>query len=384
MIKDFSFFLPTRILFGLNTWERIGEVAREVGFSSMLVVTDESFSTVPVFQKVIDRISGAGINCRIFNKLKGEPDTEIAEEGAAFLRGAETDGILGFGGGSSMDLAKALSVMGTNKGAVGEYMGVNLVRESPLPLIVMPTTAGSGSEVTRVAVLTDHKKKFKGGIVSPLIPPKAAILDPLFLTTLPPRVIAETGIDALSHAIESFYSLGSNPISDILAKDAIRRITSNLRALVANPQNVGAAGNMLLGSMLAGAAFLNTGVGNVHALAHALGSYHHMSHALSVAVLLPYVMEHNLNACMERFAEMAAAMDANIEGLPLREAAWKAVEEVRRLSADVGIPGKMSDLQITDTHFKEMAADAVKSPPYLSNPRRCTVEELVGVLQKAL
>ena len=187
-----------------------------------------------------------------------------------------------------MDLAKALPVMGTNKGAVGEYMGVNLVRESPLPLIVMPTTAGSGSEeITRVAVLTDHKKKFKGAIVSPLIPPKAAIMDPFFLTTLAPRAIAETGIDALSHAIESFYSLGSNPISDILAKDAIRRITSNLRALVANPQNVGAAGNMLLGSMLAGAAFLNTGVGNVHALAHALGSYYHMSHALSVAVLLP-------------------------------------------------------------------------------------------------
>ena len=216
-----------------------------------------------------------------------------------------------------MDLAKALSVLGTNKGAVGEYIGVNLVKESPIPLLVMPTTAGSGSEVTRVAVLTDHKRKFKGGIVSPLIPPKTAIMDPSFLTTLPPRVIAETGIDALSHAIESFYSLGSNPISDILAKDAIRRITSNLRALVANPQNVGAAGNMLLGSMLAGAAFLNTGVGNVHALAHALGTYHHMSHALSVAVLLPYVMEHNLNACMERFAEMAAAMDANIGGLPL-------------------------------------------------------------------
>jgi alcohol dehydrogenase class IV len=384
MMKDFSFFLPTRILFGLNAWERIGEVAREMGFSSIVVVTDEGLSAIPVFQKVIDRISNAGINCRIFSKLKGEPDTEIAEQGAEFLRKEKTDGILGFGGGSSMDLAKVLSVMGTNKGTVDEYVGVNLVKESPIPLLVMPTTAGSGSEVTRVAVLTDHKRKFKGGIVSPLIPPKTAIMDPSFLTTLPPRVIAETGIDALSHAIESFYSLGSNPISDILAKDAIRRITSNLRALVANPQNVGAAGNMLLGSMLAGAAFLNTGVGNVHALAHALGTYHHMSHALSVAVLLPHVMEHNLNACMERFAEMAAAMGANIGGLPPREGARKAVEEVRRLLADVGIPGKMSDLQVTDTHFKEMAADAAKSPPHLSNPRRCTVEELVGVLQEAL
>lgn len=384
MMKDFSVFFPTRIIFGLKTAEKIGETALEMGISNILVVTDEVFSRVPVFEKIIDRISDVRINCRIFNKLNGEPDTEIAEEGAGFLKEGETDGILGLGGGSSMDLAKALSVLATNKGSVGAYMGVNLVREPPLPLIVMPTTAGSGSEVTRVAVLTDHKKKFKGAIVSNLIPPRAAIMDPGFLTTLPPRVIAETGIDALCHAIEAFYSLGSNPISDILARDAITRIASNLRALVANPQNVTAAGNMLLGSMLAGAAFLNTGVGNVHAMAHALGSYYHLSHALSVAVLLPYVMEHNLNACMERFAEMAAAMGADIKGLSLREAARKAVDEVRCLLADVGMPGKMSELQVTDAHFKEMAADAAKSPPYFSNPRRCTMEELVGLYRKAL
>jgi len=384
VINDFSFFLSTRIIFGVNTAEKVGQEALEMGLSNILVVTDEGFSKVPIFERIIGRISDAGISCRVFNKLKGEPDTEIVEEGAASIREAETDGILGIGGGSSMDLAKALSVLGTNKGRVDEYMGVNLVREPPLPLIVMPTTAGSGSEVTRVAVLTDHKKNLKDAIVSNLIPPKAAILDPGFLATLPSRVIAETGIDALSHAIEAFYSLGSNPISDILAKDAIRRISSNLRALVANPQNLAAAGNMALGSMLAGAAFLNTGVGNVHALAHSLGAHYHISHALSVAVLLPYVMEHNLNACMERFVEMAAAMGTTVEGLPLREAARKAVEEIRCLLADVGIPKKMSELQVTDVHFKEMAAEAAKSVPALSNPRRCTVEELVDVYQKAL
>jgi alcohol dehydrogenase class IV len=337
-----------------------------------------SFSTVPVFRR--SSIEFQLDQLQVFN-AEGRTDTE-SEQGAEFLRREKTDGILGVGGGSSMDLAKALSVLGTNKGSVGEYIGVNLVKESPIPLLVMPTTAGSGSEVTRVAVLTDHKKKFKGGIVSPLIPPKAAILDPLFLTTLPPpRVIAETGIDALSHAIEAFYSQVPT-YSAIFSKDAIRGCIKS--QLVANPQNVKAAGNMLLGDMLAGAAFLNTGVGNVHALAHALGSYHHISHALSVAVLLPHVMEHNLNACMERFTEMATAMGANIQGLPHREAAWKAVEEVRCLLADLGIPGKMSDLHVTDTHFKEMADDAVTSPPYFSNPRRCTVEELLGVLQRAL
>jgi alcohol dehydrogenase class IV len=384
VINDFSFFLSTRIVFGVNTAEKVGQEALEMGLSNILVVTDEGFSRVPVFERIIGRISDAGISCRVFDQLQGEPDTEIVEEGAAFLREAETDGILGIGGGSSMDLAKALSVLGTNKGTVDEYMGVNLVRARPLPLIVIPTTAGSGSEVTRVAVLTDHKGNLKDAIVSNLIPPKAAILDPGLLATLPPKVIAETGIDALSHAIEAFYSLGSNPISDILAKDAIRRISSNLRALVANPQNPAAAGNMALGSMLAGAAFLNTGVGNVHALAHSLGAYHHISHALSVAVLLPYVMEHNLNACMERFAEMAAAMGAAIEGLSLGEAARKAVEEIRCLLTDVGIPEKMSELQVTDVHFKEMAAEAAKSVPALSNPRRCTVEELVEVYGTAL
>ena len=204
------------------------------------------------------------------------------------------------------------------------------------------------------------------------------------MTTLPQKVIAETGIDALSHAIEAFYSLGSNPVSDILAKDAIGRITSNLRALVANPQNVGAAGNMMLGSMLAGAAFLNTGVGNVHAMAHALGSYYHISHALSVAVLLPYVMVHNLNACMDRFAEMADAMGADIQSLSLRDTARKSIEEVRCLMVDIGIPEKISELQVTEEHFEEMAVDAVNSPPSLSNPRRCTKEELVALYWEAL
>jgi alcohol dehydrogenase len=384
MIKEFSFLFPTRIVFGLGTGDRAGQVAREMGLSNLLVVTDAGFSRLPIFQKVMDRLSEAGIRYRIFDKLEGEPDTTIAGEGAAFLREQETDGLLGIGGGSAMDLAKALSVLATNKGTADEYMGVNLVKKLPLPLIVMPTTAGSGSEVTRVAVLTDPKKKFKGGIVSGLIPPKAAILDPVFLLTLPPGIIAETGIDALSHAIEAFYSLGSNPISDILAKESIRRISSNLRPLVANPQNIEAAGNMLLGSMLAGAAFLNTGVGNAHSLGHALGSYYHISHALSIAVLLPYVMEHNLNACMERFAEIADAMGVKTEGLTLRDGARKAVDEVRSLLQDVGLPDRMSVLGITDQHFKEMAADAAKSPPYLSNPRRCTVEELVELYQKAL
>ncbi|MBW2066250.1 MAG: iron-containing alcohol dehydrogenase [Deltaproteobacteria bacterium] len=384
MTKDFNFILPTRIIFGFNMAEKVGEIVLEMGLTNILVVTDRSFSRLPVFHKLIGRISDAGISHRIFDKLEGEPDTEIAEEGAEFLREAQTNGILGVGGGSSMDLAKALSVLATNKGTVNEYMGVNLVRIPPLPLIVVPTTAGSGSEVTHVAVLTDIKKKLKGAIVSNLIPPQAAIMDPSLLATLPSRVIAETGIDALSHAIEAFYSLGSNPISDILAKDAIRRITSNLRALVVNSQNVSAAGNMMLGSMLAGAAFLNTGVGNVHALAHSLGAYYHISHALSVAVLLPYVMEHNLKACMERFAEMTAAMGTNIEGMSLRESARKAVDEVRSLLTDIGIPGRLSELQVTDTYFRDMAQDAAKSPPSLSNPRRCTVDELMELYRKAI
>lgn len=384
MIKDFSFFLPTRIKFGLDMSEKVGEEALKMGFSNILIVTDEGLSKIPIFKKIIDRISETGINSRVFNKLKGEPDTDIVKEGAAVLKEAKTDCIIGLGGGSSMDLAKALSVLATNKGTIDDYMGVNLVKEPPLPLLVLPTTAGSGSEVTRVAVLTDTKKRFKGGVVSELIPPRAVILDPGFLTTLPQKVIAETGIDALSHAIEAFYSLGSNPVSDILAKDAIGRITSNLRALVASPQNVEAAGNMMLGSMLAGAAFLNTGVGNVHAMAHSLGSYYHISHALSVTVLLPYVMAHNLNACMERFAEMAVAMGVNVQGLSLREAARKSIEEVRSLMGDIGMPEKMSELQVTEEHFEEMAVDAVNSPPSLSNPRRCTKEELVALYWEAL
>jgi alcohol dehydrogenase class IV len=383
-VKDFSFILPTRIIFGCNSAQKIGEEAKLLGLSKMLIVTDKNFSKLPIFQTVTGHISDAGLKYRIFSKLTGEPETEIAEEGARFLREEETDGILGIGGGSSIDLAKALSVLGTNEGSVTDYMGVNLVKRHPLPLIAIPTTAGTGSEVTGVSVLTDPEKRFKGAIVSPWVPPKVSILDPVFLTTLPSRVIAETGIDALTHAIEAFYSLGANPISDVLAKESIRRIFLNLRALAANPQNLDAAGNMMLGSLLAGAAFLNTRTGNVHSLSHPLGSYYHIPHGLAIAVLLPHVMAYNLPASMERFAEMAIAMGATVEGLTLREAAQKAVDEVRCLLADLGIPAKMSKLGVTDEHFREMAVDATKIPPYLYNPRRCTVDELIMLYKKAL
>jgi alcohol dehydrogenase class IV len=383
-VKDFAFILPTRIIFGAHSAKKIGEEAKKLGFSKMLIIADENFSKLPLFETVTGYISDTGIRYRIFNNLKGEPDTDIAEEGARFLRKEQTDGILGIGGGSSLDLAKALSVLGTNSGSVTEYLGVDLVKEPPVPLIAMPTTAGTGSEVTGVSVLTDPEEKFKGAIVSPLVPPKISILDPVFLTTLPPRVVAETGIDALTHAIEAFYSLGSNPISDVLAKESIRRIFSNLRALTANPQNLDAASNMMLGSLLAGAAFLNTRTGNVHSLSHPLGSYYHIPHGLAIAVLLPHVMEYNLTASMERFAEMAVAMGVNIKQMTLREAAQKAVDEIKCLLADLGVPTNLSKMGVTEAHFREMAMDATKIPPYLHNPRRCTVDELIMLYKKAL
>lgn len=383
-VKDFNFILPTRIVFGANASQKIGEEAKMLGFSKILVVTDENFSKLPVFDTVTGYISDSGLSFRVFKDLKGEPDTEIAETGARFLREAETDGIVGIGGGSAIDLAKALSVMGTNPGAVTDYMGMGRVKKPPLPLIAIPTTAGTGSEVTGVSVLTESQEKFKGAIVSPMLPPKVSIIDPVFLTTLPPRVIAETGIDALTHAIEAFYSLGSNPISDVLAKESIRRIFLNLRALAANPQNLDAAGNMMLGSLLAGAAFLNARTGNVHSLSHPLGSYYHIPHGLAIAVLLPHVMEYNLPACMERFVEMATAMGANVEGMTLRKAAQTAVDEVKCLLADLGIPGNLSTLGVTDEHFREMAVDATKILPYLHNPRRCTVDELIDLYRRAL
>lgn len=384
MINEFNFGFPTRIFFGSNISEKSGEIISKIGLSTLAIVTDKSFSRLPIFNKILDIISDAGISYSVFDELNGEPDISIAGKGAEFIKGSPPDGILGIGGGSSIDLAKALSVTATNEGPVDKYLGVDLVKAPPLPLLVMPTTAGSGSEVTGVAVLHDQTKKIKAGIVSNLIPPQAAILDPEVLTTLPQSVIAETGADAFSHAIESFYSLNANPLSEILAKESIRRIAWNLRALASNPQNINAAENMLLGSMLAGAAFLNSGVGNVHSLAHVLGGYHGTPHGLSVAILLPYVMNQNMNACLEKFAEIAIIMGADTEGLSLRDKAAKAVDEVRCLLADIGIPGKLSEIGVTDFYFEQMASEATKSPTYLRNPKKCSAEEFVGLFREAL
>ncbi|MCX8022762.1 MAG: iron-containing alcohol dehydrogenase [Syntrophorhabdaceae bacterium] len=384
MKKGFRFSLSTRIVFGCNALEGVSDEIKNMGISKILIVTDENFSCLPTFKDMVDKISKAGVAVEIFNRLKYEPDTEIAEEGASFVRGAGCDGVLGIGGGSSIDFAKILALTATNEGPVEGYMGLNKVKNPPLPLIAVPTTAGSGSEVTRVAVLSNHRKKVKGGIVSPYLTPRVAILDPCLLSTLPKKIIAETGIDALAHAVESYYSINHNPISDILAMESIRRIFKSIKNLYNDAGDLLAAEDMMLASTLSGAAFLNTGLGNVHSLAQALGIFYLVPHAVTVAILLPYVMEENLTVCGERFVEIATVIGLDTEGLTSIEAGLKVIDEVKNLLHDIGIPKRLSEIGVTDRFFREVVADAMQAPMYLSNPKQSSMEELIALCERAL
>ncbi|MGH2354571.1 MAG: iron-containing alcohol dehydrogenase, partial [Chloroflexota bacterium] len=325
--------------------------------------------------------------------VEPDPSIEIVERALDAYGSNGCDLLVAVGGGSSMDTAKACAILATNPGKLRSYEGWEKFQEPPAPLFAAPTTVGTASEVTPFVVITDPEAKFKFTIGSPLAAPRIAFLDPLLVLGLPANVTAATGMDALTHAIESYTSLLSNPISAGLALHAIRLISANLRAGVANSHNLAAMSALLVGANVAGLAFSNTRLGNVHAMAHPLGAFWKIPHGVANALMLPHVMEFNALACPQKMIEVAQAMGEPPETLGLGgrdggavteyEAGLKAAAAVRRLEQDIGIPARLSDLGVDKSSIPEMAADAMKSANIAINPRKTTINELIGLLERA-
>jgi alcohol dehydrogenase len=292
--------------------------------------------------------------------------------------------VVGIGGGSALDLAKAAGVLMTNLGPATEYVGLELVKKPGKPVICLPTTAGTGSEVTFTAVFTRRADGFKGGINGRMLYPHAAILDPLLTVSCPAYITAITGMDALTHAMEAYTSRAATPISDLNALKAIELIGDNLRPAVAHGENLAAREGMMLGAYLAGLALAQAGVGAVHAMAYPLGAFFDIPHGEANAVLLPYVLEFNLMACPERFAEMAYALAELPDDLTTREAAEACVQEVYALGDDVGIPASLDALKVPRERVPEMAQKAMTvARPIANNPRKVTAADLEQVYQRA-
>ena len=384
MKRIFSFTGARKIVFGSGAVEQLLEHVHELKGSKPLVVLDRNLSLSGFKERVSDLFESGGMDYILFDRVEGEPPLELADEGAKIALKERCDLVVGIGGGSTMDVAKAVAVIAANKGRAKDYLGLNKVPGPGLPKIMVPTTAGTGSEVTFTSVFIRKKLKKKEGMNSPWLYPELALLDPVLTLSVPPNVTAATGIDALCHAIESYTSINSSPMSELVSLEAIRLISSDLRTCVHDGSNLRARENVLLGGLYAGLGLANAGVTAVHSLSYPLGGKYGISHGVANTVLLPYVMRFNLPGAVEKFAVVAEAMGEFIDDLSLREAANLAVEAVEELIEDCDMDISLEELGVGEEDFPELAKVAMTvARPLENNPRKVTVEDAIEIYEEA-
>jgi alcohol dehydrogenase len=364
-----------KTIFGRGSIKEIGPECKRLGISKALLVIDNSLANTDLGDRVMDILMKNRVKSYMFSDISPEPEPAQADKGAEYAKKEKVRGIIGVGGGSTMDVAKAISVLVTNEGKAVDYIGLNLVKKAGLPTIMIPTTAGTGSENTFTSVFTMRETKSKGGINSPYLFPHTAVIDPELTIGLPPYISAYTGMDALTHAIESFTSVQAHFLSEPISLKAIELISKNLRGAVYNGNNIEFRTRMLEGSYLAGLGLAMSGVTAVHALAYPLGSFFDIPHGIANALLLPYVLEYNYPGDIDKFSLIASTMGHAISGLSSREAASLASEAVYDLADDIGIPLSLKALGIPSDSIPEMAKAAMNvERPIRNNPRPVTLE----------
>ena len=397
-----------RAKFGVGAVDELGYEVKAFGAENVLIITDEGVARAGLVQRVTASLEAQRINFEVWDGVEPEPSLSSMREAINFAKTLRVDLFIALGGGSSIDTAKVTNLVLTHGGDILDYIappygGGKKIPAPCRPLIAIPTTAGTGSETSSAAIISLPDKKFKAGIVNDYLRPSLALLDPLLTTTMPPRVTAHTGMDALTHAIEAYtvrsYDAkpkpetpaerpiygGANPFTDLLAAKAIEFIGGSLREAVYHGWNLEARSNMLLASFLAGVAFSNAGLGAVHAAAFPVGGRFHIPHGLACALLLPAVMEYNLPSNYMKFAEIAALLGENVEGMDVREAAELSIEAVKNLERDIGIPSGLSEVGITKEDIPELAEEAIKVRRMLiGNPRPITKEDMEKIYENAL
>lgn len=395
-----TFHTATELIFGRNATNELGDAARRHGIRRVFVITDPIILQAGCIDPVHAALSQDGIEVEIFSGGEPEPSLRAAERAIEAGRAFAPDAVLGLGGGSNLDLSKIVSVVLKHGGTPRDYVGENRIPGPVLPLICVPTTAGTGSEVSAATVLTDTDNQIKVGILSNFLRPLIALVDPLLTLTCPPKVTADSGIDALTHALEAYTAVdnahfplphgersvyqGRNPFGDMVAERAIDLVGKHLRTAVKDGQNLEAREGMALAAVLGGLAFSNVGVAAVHALEYPVGGAVHCSHGAGNGLLLPYVLRFNKSACQPQLARVAALLGEDVRGLDEATAAERAIEAVERLRADIGIPLRLRDIGVREDQLRLFAEKASKIQRVLRvNPRSTTVEDLEGILRSA-
>ena len=373
-----------KIIYGSGSIAQIGTECKELKASKVLLVVDRALAESDICLKMKEYLKKSRIKIVLYPEVTPEPAPALVDIGAALAKKENIRCVVGFGGGSTMDVAKAIAVLVKNEGKAIDYIGLNLVKKPGLPTIMIPTTSGTGSESTFTSVFTMRETKTKGGINSPYLYPNTAMIDPELTIELPSFVTAYTGMDALTHAIESFTSLQAHPISEPYSLKAIELISDNLRGAVFNGKEIKYREEMMMGSFLAGQGLAMAGVGAVHALAYPLGALFDIPHGIANALLLPYVLEYNYPGDIDKFCRLAYAMDQQKEGLSPRELASFPAEATYNLAADIGIPLTLKELDIPEKAIPEMAEAAMKvKVPILNNPRPMTAKSIEAIYRMA-
>ncbi len=384
-MPGFVFNTTASIVCAAGAATRVADLFAARGVSRVLIVTDPGILKAGLLGPTLDALRQSEIAHRVFDKVEADPPEEIIFAAAAEAVEMGAQGVLGLGGGSSLDVAKLAALLAKGGETLADIYGVGLAKGPRLPLILVPTTAGTGSEVTPISIVTTAHNE-KRGVVSPFLIPDIALLDPDLTLGLPPAVTAATGVDAMVHAIEAYASASpnNNPISRALALEALRLLGANIRTAVHSGTDREARKGMLLGSLLAGQAFANSPVAAVHALAYPLGGHYHLPHGLTNALVLPHVLRFNLSAAAAAYAQLAPCVFPDIGDGSEASVAERFVDRLAALNVDLGLPRTLREVNVPQHHLPTLAADAMKQTRLLvNNPRPLKEADALAIYEAA-
>jgi alcohol dehydrogenase class IV len=379
------FSTTPRIVMGPGAIKTIGDEVKKRGIGKVLIVTDKGVIGAGLTGAVETSLTEAGIAYAIFDGVEPDPRYEIVADCVAMVEKEKAELLIGLGGGSPIDITKTTAIMVTNEGPISEYFGIDLIPNSGLPTIMVPTTAGTGSEVTPIAILSDEGEKLKKGVVSPYMYPSMAIVDAELTIGLPPHVTAATGMDALIHAVEAYTSINATGLTDMFNLRAIELIYNNLRVAYAKGDNIEARSAMMEGALLAGIGFANAGVTAVHAFAYPIGAEFHIPHGVANTLMLPHVIRYNVLGNLPKFAGLAKPFGIPTEGLDDLQIVDKVIAAIDRLADDIRVPRHLAEFGVKEKDVPMLAEGVMKVTRLLANnPRTLIFEDAKAIYTAAL
>lgn len=382
-MDSFSFTIPQNIKFGAGTLDLLPDLAKELGKSKGYIISGPHLNKIGMVAKCRKALKNAGMESECFTETEGNPSTDTVVKATEGFKKSKADFIVAFGGGSPLDVAKAVAVLATYGGNIVDYEGAGKVMGPVVPMIAIPTTAGTGSEVTAFSVITDHSRNYKLTVVSNYLLPAYVILDPDLIATVPANTAAACGIDAMVHALEAYISKAASPFSDIFAREALRLIGGSIRDYVADRSNPAACESMMVGSLFAGIAFSHARLGNVHAMSHPVSTYFDVPHGVANAILLPTVVDFNKDAAdPEKYRYIYGCISKDM-GADINFTPDMLATEIRMLNYELGILPTLSDIGVTSDKFEQMADDAMKSGNIQCNPQFTMKNDILKLYEQA-